>query len=103
MPTLNLALIRSKKFFVYDVYSKNEMKYHELPNTCFNGEKYRLFLKNFMDNCYFIIDYGHCILYLPLYSPFLNPIENAFSKWKIMLERKNIMMKMIFLSKLMMT
>lgn len=25
---------------------------------------------------------GHSLLYLPPYSPFLNPIENLFSKWK---------------------
>ena len=25
---------------------------------------------------------GHRLLFLPPYSPFLNPIENAFSKWK---------------------
>ena len=82
------------------------MKYYELTNGSFNGEKFRLFLKNFMDNlkndamdnCYFImdnvrfhkmkivqdliLDYGHNILYLPPYSPFLNPIENVFSKQK---------------------
>ena len=54
-------------------------------------------LKNYaIDNCYFImenvrfhkikivqdliLDYGHIILYLNPYSPFLNPIENVFSK-----------------------
>jgi transposase len=25
---------------------------------------------------------GHQVLYLPPYSPFLNPIEQLFSKWK---------------------
>ena len=25
---------------------------------------------------------GHCLVFLPPYSPFLNPIENLFSKWK---------------------
>ena len=25
---------------------------------------------------------GHIIIFLPPYSPFLNPIENMFSKWK---------------------
>ena len=78
------------------------MKYHEMNNGSFNGEKFRLFMKNFMnnlkrdamDNCYFIIDnvrfhkmkivqelildYGHNILYLPHYSPFLNSIETPF-------------------------
>jgi transposase len=27
-------------------------------------------------------DSGFILLYLPPYSPFLNPIENSFSKWK---------------------
>ena len=50
-----------------------------------------------IENCYFIIDnvwfhkmkiimdividYRHQIMYLPAYSPFLNPIENVFSKY----------------------
>lgn len=25
---------------------------------------------------------GHKLVFLPVYSPFLNPIENFFSKWK---------------------
>ena len=25
---------------------------------------------------------GHLLLHLPPYSPFINPIENLFSKWK---------------------
>lgn len=29
-----------------------------------------------------ISDSGHTLLYLPPYSPFLNPIENCFAKWK---------------------
>ena len=47
--------------------------------------------KDAMDNVRFhkmkiveelVLDYGHNILYLPPYSPFLKPIENVFSKWK---------------------
>ena len=30
---------------------------------------------------------GFRVLYLPAYSPFLNPIENAFSKWKNFVNR----------------
>lgn len=30
---------------------------------------------------------GHNVLYLPPYSPFLNPIENLFSKWKQIVKR----------------
>ena len=32
--------------------------------------------------------YGHRVLYLPPYSPFLNPIENMFSKWKEYVRRE---------------
>ena len=101
MPTLNI------NFPVCAIYSKNEMKYHELTYGNFNGEESSLFLKNFMDNfkkdemdnCYFImnnvrfhkitivqdliLDSMHSILYLPSYCLFLNPIENVFSKWKM--------------------
>ncbi|KAG0436621.1 hypothetical protein DMUE_4127 [Dictyocoela muelleri] len=31
----------------------------------------------------------HSILYLPPYSPFLNPIENLFSQWKDLVRRSN--------------
>lgn len=33
---------------------------------------------------------GHKILFLPPYSPFLNPIENFFSQWKSLIRRQNI-------------
>ncbi|KII72977.1 hypothetical protein RF11_13417 [Thelohanellus kitauei] len=29
-----------------------------------------------------ISEAGHTLLFLPPYSPFMNPIENMFSKWK---------------------
>lgn len=29
-----------------------------------------------------IFNLGHNLVWLPPYSPFLNPIENLFSKWK---------------------
>ena len=32
--------------------------------------------------------HGHKVLYLPPYSPFLNPIENMFSKWKEYVRRE---------------
>ena len=31
---------------------------------------------------------GHMLLFLPPYSPFLNPIENMFSKWKQVIKSK---------------
>ena len=80
------------------------MKTHKLVNEDFNGEKFKSFVKNFMDNlkknvvenCYFImynvrfhkikidqvliLDYVHIIMYLPPYSPFLDPIEKCNSE-----------------------
>ena len=32
---------------------------------------------------------GHILLFLPPYSPFLNPIENMFSKWKQAIKAEN--------------
>jgi hypothetical protein len=29
-----------------------------------------------------VVQHGHNLLFVPPYSPFLNPIENLFSKWK---------------------
>ena len=31
---------------------------------------------------------GHHYVYLPPYSPFLNPIENLFNQWKGLIKRK---------------
>ena len=35
------------------------------------------------------IEKGHQIKYMPPYSPMLNPIENAFAKWKNYVKREN--------------
>ena len=34
---------------------------------------------------------GHKIIFLPPYSPFLNPIEEVFSKWKCLVRAANCM------------
>jgi len=34
-----------------------------------------------------IRSHGHNPIFLPLYSPFLNPIENMFNQWKSMIRR----------------
>jgi transposase len=36
---------------------------------------------------------GHVLLFIPPYSPFLNPIENLFSKWKQLVEIEDLEMK----------
>ena len=39
----------------------------------------------------FIIASGHTVRYLPSHLPALNPIEEAFSKWKNVVRRSNCM------------
>ena len=32
---------------------------------------------------------GHSLVFLPAYSPFLNPVENLLSKWKGIVKQAN--------------
>jgi transposase len=40
--------------------------------------------------CDVIIESGNEILFLPPYSPHLNPIEEVFSKWKTKIKTRNV-------------
>jgi hypothetical protein len=33
---------------------------------------------------------GHQLIFLPPYSPFLNPIENSFAKWKQLVKNMQV-------------
>jgi len=35
------------------------------------------------------VEHGHSLFFLPAYSPFLNPIDNLFSKWKGIVKQAN--------------
>lgn len=105
-PTKIVKSIRSKNISMSCCISKDRMIYYELIERAYNRENYGAFLTNLfaklieigwhnctliMDNVPFhkceeiqnsIVAFGHSVLYLPPYSPFLNPIEEAFSKIK---------------------
>ncbi|KAG0434162.1 hypothetical protein DMUE_5275 [Dictyocoela muelleri] len=94
--------------------SKCGIIHHKLSITVYNINSFFVFLTEIitiltekgitnavfiMDNVSFykseiikklINDSGHRYLYLPAYSPFLNPIENLFSQWKDIVKRSNI-------------
>ena len=98
--------LRTRNFSVFSAVNKNSLITFQIQNRAFNAETFiegldKLFdeLDNcgigqatlVMDNVPFhrtqavqthIRSRGHNVMYLPPYSPFLNPIENVFSKWK---------------------
>lgn len=83
------------------------MIFHKIHIRAVNGEDFKIALRDYKNVCntklisnpVFIIDNARIhhyrgifydeefsnyeIMYLPAYSPFLNPIENIFSVWKI--------------------
>ena len=105
--------IRSRNISIYCAIKRNRIIYFKANNRAFNGENFIDYInelkprlqeagvlnaKLIMDNARFhkmtsvqtvIAEHGLNILYLPPYSPFLNPIENMFSKWKDITKRLN--------------
>jgi transposase len=96
--------IRSKNFSVSAGISKRGIVYYETICGAFNGSSFTTFINNLitnsnlsgktiiMDNCSIhkiesirnlIEQSGNFLLFLPPYSPQLNPIEEFFSKWKL--------------------
>jgi transposase len=85
--------------------------FFEIQDKAYNAEDYGLFLNkliehlrlNNIEGAYLIMDnvrfhktelivnliqsHGHHAVFLPPYSPFLNPIENLFNQWKSMIRR----------------
>ena len=98
--------LRTKNMSVCCVMSREGIINYKVQPRAFNNETFVLFVGELlgtlrareiadaipiMDNVPFhrnqgvrrlIEESGHRLLLLPPYSPFLNPIENAFSKWK---------------------
>ena len=98
--------IRSKNFSICAAISKNGLILSKTMNTAYNGALFSEFVQELMvklnelqmmsftiimDNVSFhkvtginelIFEGGHNLLFLPTYSPQLNPIEEFFSKWK---------------------
>jgi transposase len=98
--------LRAKNFSICAAMSCQSMALFKVEERAYNKEKFGLYLVDFiallrtqninratliMDNVAFhkaqeisrlVCAHGHAILFLPPYSPFLNPIENAFNQWK---------------------
>ncbi|KAF7689126.1 Paired box protein Pax-5, partial [Cucumispora dikerogammari] len=107
--------IRTKNISVCAAMMKTGVVHRKIEPTAYNTMKFEAFLQELtsilndkgkhdavfvMDNVpfhksaeikTFIEASGHGILYLPPYSPFLNPIENLFSQWKTKVRFANCM------------
>ena len=114
-PTSVVKSLKCKNISVCCAMSKRGFIYKEINQKPYNGESFLGYIGNFfefinsmnigpclvvMDNVPFhkcnsvkekFIEMGHEIFHLPPYSPFLNPIENLFSKWKDFVKRSNCM------------
>jgi transposase len=101
-----VASIRSRNISVCCAMNNTGILFYEAQTRAYNGVFFQQFLMRLMvqlqqrqlmattiivDNVPFhkciagraiVADAGHSIAFLPPYSPFLNPIENMFSKWK---------------------
>lgn len=102
----NVTAIRSRNISVCCAMNKNGIFKYSAQTRAYNTDSFVEFIRLLiseltilnikdavfiMDNVPFhkcnvigneLLSSGHNIIYLPPYSPFLNPIENMFSKWK---------------------
>jgi len=98
--------LRSRNVSVCATMSVNGILKYQVENRAFNSDIFLKYMQNLCDTlkeknmkgCVIVMDNvpfhkcknirefvelnGHMIMLLPPYSPFLNPIENLFSKWK---------------------
>ncbi|XP_015782284.1 uncharacterized protein LOC107360179 [Tetranychus urticae] len=103
--------IRSRNYSVCAAMCAESLFFFELKDTPYNASEFNLFLEKLFEhfslanisNAYVIMDNvpfhktqivkdlfansGHIQIFLPPYSPFLNPIENLFSQWKNYIKR----------------
>lgn len=101
-----ITSIRSRNLSICAAMGVSGEYFYKLSHTPYNMIKFKEFLIDFIENLrfkgicrgVFVMDnvkFHHCseiselllasnfeLIYLPPYSPFLNPIENSFSKWK---------------------
>lgn len=106
-----VSAARSRNISVLAACNKNGMIGHLISNVAYNGESFINGMLTIKQKCaekgifepVFVMDnarihhYGRFteviaennfqVVYLPPYSPFLNPIENVFSVWKNMVSR----------------
>ena len=105
-PSKKVNQIRNKKFSICLAINCDGNKFFKIKLGSYNGNLFKEFLCEFFDwldikqlkNCCIIMDNatihktvevlelirksGNNVLFLPPYSPALNPIENVFRKWK---------------------
>ena len=103
---VRVGAVRSKNVSVIAAMNKYGMIFHKINYRPVNGEDLKCYLLELVKTCNeggidspcFILDNARIhhynglhdivqqleltLFYLPPYSPFLNPIENCFSKWK---------------------
>jgi transposase len=101
-----VAALRTRNISVLSVMNKTSILFYSAQTRAYNTETFLASLQQVFEhlaqsevqNAIFVMDnlsvhktqavrqsfteHGHQTLYLPPYSPFLNPIENMFSKWK---------------------
>ena len=109
----NVCSIRTRNISVIACMNLQGMVFKKINPGAVNGENFITFFRELLDECdnrdiidpIFILDDARIhhysgfkefvlerdvkIKYLPPYSPFLNPIENVFSKWKNFVIRGN--------------
>lgn len=105
-PKKNVTTIRSKNISIAAAMTKSKIIQYKIKEGAYNKVVYIDFLRDVVNelenknmcNMIFIMDnvpfhhsvevlelistHGHALLYLPPYTPQLNPIEEAFSAWK---------------------
>jgi len=103
--------IRSTNYSIASAMNNESLYFFEIQNKPYNSEDYSDFLNKLIENflldnineAYLIMDnvrfhkthlvknliesHGHYAIFLPPYSPFLNPIENLFNQWKNIVKR----------------
>lgn len=112
-PYVSTVAVKSRNISVIAAMNKCGMVFYKINNGPVNGENFKQFLIDLKITCTligiqnptFVMDNAkihhyrgldilvtnsnYNFFYLPPYSPFLNPIENVFSKWKNFVIRGN--------------
>lgn len=113
-PCVTVSAAKSRNISVFAAMNKYGMLYHKIHNNAINGEDFKQCMISLTSECLlmgisnpiFILDNARIhhyhgldrmlsdlninFFFLPPYSPFLNPIENIFSKWKNLVVRSQV-------------
>lgn len=112
-PHVVVPVLKSRNISICCAMTKYKILYKEINTSPFNRQSFLGYIQNIINflsaqglrNCVFIMDnvrFHKCnevlekirstensYIFLPPYSPDLNPIENLFSKWKNFVKRSN--------------